>query len=881
MRFYKLNGVWQSWDYLHNELGYAERATRPTVFKSCADATWGEDAGNGYYDGDVSDMINGTFWTDADPTGWFDLDGLVWNSSTYPADAAPSLLVKDGVASDALVITCDDGNYYLIRAIIDTTAWIPESEVEELGWRSPSFVVVDSTTGKIVSGCNQELTTYELPSVVLESDYETYELPSISLAVPKMVIGVPMSVPVIPFWFTDNGQNETIDTELVVRNGLHDADGVKVKSVDDTDYQGANVLAYMEADGDMFTSSDASFTWFGSDSLRQLFVSNQDARGKSAWSVFAAKLFHLSFVNTQLPDVTIELPAAVVDTYGTQITLPTMTGEYESGGKTWKPSAWDIGAFGSSYSLTGDVVAHLVFTEVQQYTEITLYMSVGTNLAQRNVTSAFVGNVNTSGSFTYALYTNVECTDKWEGYDYSNDYQIGHYVGGEWVRYPDSISDLPSTTTAEQSEVKWACALLDLNRLWVFCNYSPSINYSVSLNYSIVVRVTPKAQQHYAFYLGTSNAYGNTSVSNNNTSGLKGGPGISSAQTVPWGVQDATLPTRTIQKLLGSAGNEISQTGVGWRDPSLGYNYYQIANASGASISLRTVVFTLSTPTSYCYPNNTNTNATINSSTNYQMFDADGNSIPYESNATYRVIGMFKADGDASTNSWNNLNLMQLYGNASNNLCLKYTGSGSLTFYKVWYTKTIPQEIDIDVNFGDPVTIPAGYTVDSILCSRGYAFASYVNRSSLGLVSYELPGEKIYFDDTDTALIGKNVDPCLTIFAHKSIADSDGWYISCKSGITNTITSCSAQYLNSGGYFVKADVALSDNVNLANAMQIYPVHFNLSDSAGNWLYYCLRVPQTLWQFSGGVFSWLGDTTDATDLAYWYNTRAVRVHCVKI
>ena len=65
MRFYKLNGVWQSWDYLHNELGYAEHATRPTVFKSCADATWGEDAGNGYYDGDVNDMINGTFWTDA------------------------------------------------------------------------------------------------------------------------------------------------------------------------------------------------------------------------------------------------------------------------------------------------------------------------------------------------------------------------------------------------------------------------------------------------------------------------------------------------------------------------------------------------------------------------------------------------------------------------------------------------------------------------------------------------------------------------------------------------------------------------------------------------------------------------------------------------
>ena len=322
MRFYKLNGVWQSWDYLHNELGYAEHATRPTVFKSCADATWGENAGNGYYDGDVSDMINGTFWTDADPTGWFDLDGLVWNSETYPADAAPSLLVKDGVASDALVITCDDGNYYLIRAIIDTTAWIPESEVEALGWRSPSFVVVDSTTGKIVSGCNQELTTYELPSVILNSEdgYETHELSSISLAVPKMVIGVPISGPVQSFWFTEDGRDETNDkTFTVVGNPLFDEDGSIARN---ELYELAVPLSFMQYDGNMFEADSDSDVVRYLPTTSRLTLSipgDSTTRGKSAWSVQCAKLFVLSYENTQLPDVQIELPINEVGESGTVI----------------------------------------------------------------------------------------------------------------------------------------------------------------------------------------------------------------------------------------------------------------------------------------------------------------------------------------------------------------------------------------------------------------------------------------------------------------------------------------------------------------------------------------------------------------------------------
>lgn len=228
-----------------------------------------------------------------------------------------------------------------------------------------SFVVVDGATGAIVHGFNQALEVYELPSVVLNSEdgYETYELPSIPLAAPKMVIGVPISGPVQAFWFTDDGRDETNDkTFTVVGNPLFDEDGSVARN---ELYDSAVPLSFMQHDGNMFEADSDIVRYLPvTDRLVLSIPGDSTTRGKSAWSVQCAKLFVLSYANTQLPDVQIELPINEVGTYGTSITLPTIDGEYESGGKTWKPSAWDIGAFGDSYTLNADTVAHLIFEDI-------------------------------------------------------------------------------------------------------------------------------------------------------------------------------------------------------------------------------------------------------------------------------------------------------------------------------------------------------------------------------------------------------------------------------------------------------------------------------------------------------------------------------------
>ena len=686
MRFYKLNGVWQSWDYLHNELGYAEHETRPTVFKSCADATWGEDAGNGYYDGDVNDMINGTFWTDADPTGWFSLNGLVWNSETYPADATPSLLVKDGVASDALVITCDDGNYYLIRAIIDTTAWIPESEVEALGWRSPSFVVVDSTTDKVVSGCNQELTTYELPSVVLSSEdgYETYELPSVSLPTPNVVIGVPMSGPVQAFWFTDNGRNETNDKMFtVVGNPLFNEDGSVARN---ELYERAVPLSFMQHDGNMFEADSDSDTVRYLPTTERLTLSipgDSTTRGKSAWSVQCAKLFVLSYANTQLPDVQIELPINEVGAYGTVITLPTIDGEYESGGKTWKPSAWDIGAFGSSYSLTGDVVAHLVFEEVRQYQEIMLYLQSGTKQAQKQVTSGFTGNVN--ATYCYQLYIDEQLTTPWTGYDYSNDYELGGYSDGVWIPWTmTSVSSLPSTYTSDSTRWKMALILMDNGFLWVASNVSGS-SYMLYSSGSITVRIYPKGQQVFALYSNSSSVYDNTTINFNGFSGLFLKPGLSGA------LYPGNWPSKSLIRVLGSAGNVVSE----------GYNDFNFATANGmlrlgnfygsaVAKSVRCALLTFSEPVYYAELGGETYLFSGANRSHCRLYEKYPEKLNFEAGYSYKVIIPIALNGSATGGVQSAIDAIYFepYSSTDQQAVIRTTSSGAFYLKAVWYIKT-------------------------------------------------------------------------------------------------------------------------------------------------------------------------------------------------
>ena len=663
MKFYKLNNTWVSWDELHNGYGYTTGPSVAVTYKSAHNgSSWGEDAGSGYYVGDIDDMVHGSFWCDSD-YGWFELNGLVWNPEIYPSNATPLMMQNGGITSPAVSLESDGVTYYLIKVIVADTGWITADEAAELGWEvydepQGTFIVFDTVENKIVSAFTNELTYGEIEGIVLQST--------------RLVYGVDISVPTVQFWFTDEGRNYNEDKELSSRSILRDENGNRIKSPDSTIYDNVPVLAYMHINGNMIESINGVIEYYGSGSLRTLTSLNGSAVGESVWSVFAERVFTLSFANTQLPDITITLPADETGYKGTSITLPTMTGEYESGGKTWKPSAWDIGAFGSSYSLTGDVVAHLVFEEVQQYQEITLYMASGSKRCQLSVSRLFAGNVDSER--VYQLYTDEQCTTPWTGYDYSNDYEVGHYVNGEWNRYTDSVSEMPSSIAI----LVIGFILMDTGALWVCCNGRSSMSVTIT---NIVVRIYPKDQQYYAAYFNQTDTYANWGVSDTREGVSKPNAGGQYIQT------PHQFPTIRLQRVLGSAGNEI--TGNLSVNQGSDFSNFTLNNNTGALISIRVAIYTLEYPTLLYWLKSDGTNMATSSGTAYPLMDLGGEIIEFDNDYDYFPIGLIQYNGKWATSTQTYLNNATMGAFDPDHptwLCFKQA-SGTLTMSCVWYYK--------------------------------------------------------------------------------------------------------------------------------------------------------------------------------------------------
>ena len=673
MKFYKLNNTWVSWDELHNGYGYTLGSSIAVTYKSAHNgSSWGEDAGSGYYVGDIDDMVHGSFWCDSD-YGWFDLNGLVWNPEIYPSNATPLMMQNGGITSPAVSLESDGVTYYLIKVIVADTGWITADEAAELGWEvydemQGTFIVFDTVENKIVSAFTNELTYGEIEGIVLQS--------------PKLVYGVDISVPTAQFWFSANGRNETVNRALNTGNPLYTEDGVRLLPSTHSDYIGAVPLSFMEVDGDMFMADsdpENNYIRIVNDYLNLYIKPGIPIRDESAWAVQFERVFTLSFVNTQLPDITITLPSDETGHKGTSITLPTMSGEYESGGKTWTPSAWDIGAFGDSYTLNADTVANLIFEEVQQYQEITLYTVSGNKKADSGNTSSFSGNVRSE--YCYQLYKDAACTIPWKEYDYSNEYELGRYIGGVWQRLArQSISELPATTTGNYDYVT-ARILLDTGELWYASNYV--LEATVANISPIAVRIYPKEQQYYAAYFNQTDTYGNWSVLSWSTR-----EGVSRPNTGGQYIQTPSkFPAITLQKVLGSAGNEI--TGDLSVNQGANFSRFTLNNNTGALISIRVALYTLEYPTFYHWLESDGTDIPTSSGVAYPVMNLGGEVIEIDDNYDYFPIGLIQYNGNWATSTQTYLNNATMGAFDPDHptwLCFKQV-SGTLSMSCVWYYK--------------------------------------------------------------------------------------------------------------------------------------------------------------------------------------------------
>lgn len=210
--------------------------------------------------------------------------------------------------------------------------------------------------------------------------------------------------------------------------------------------------------------------------------------------------------------------------------------------------------------------------------------------------------------------------------------------------------------------------------------------------------------------------------------------------------------------------------------------------------------------------------------------------------------------------------------------------------YQVIFRAYNAPYIDIDVTFGTPVTIPEGYVVDEVKCSWGFAFGTGDSLSSTqGTLSYD--GQDIYSTDVNASEVGVQVKPCIFIMQGSGWSGTEltGYRVSTSPAVYNSSYSCSSisdVSVNSSGKFValtfEATSSIKDSI-INGITNGYPCVFSYRNSNDALVPYFFDLPTTLWRFSNGTFSWLGDPTDNTGLTYYYKNNSggapVRIHCV--
>lgn len=201
-------------------------------------------------------------------------------------------------------------------------------------------------------------------------------------------------------------------------------------------------------------------------------------------------------------------------------------------------------------------------------------------------------------------------------------------------------------------------------------------------------------------------------------------------------------------------------------------------------------------------------------------------------------------------------------------------------------------EIVLKVKWGDTVNVPSGYKVSEVRTFVGYANKSYYGDYSQWeqLVTYE--GKNKYFDNIDGHNLIITSTNSATDSAWPLIVASQGYQLNNTTGPHMQVLDFGAGYKNATSYWGFSDVqtngtdaqagdfsvllrgqASSTVINAINSG--YPVRFLwfIIDGEGNAVWHktpeAFRVPNSLWSFANGVFSWLGNSEDTSSLAWYY------------
>jgi hypothetical protein len=132
-KLYKYNGAWETYQYLHDDVGFNTESTNSVSFKSTGygHKSWGDSDGSGYAL-DTNDSADIEYFRSGSH-GWYDLNALASSLHVYPANATDCQMTNGTVTSDAVMLTFSDATLVLI-ALGKSYGWKTIDEWAESGW---------------------------------------------------------------------------------------------------------------------------------------------------------------------------------------------------------------------------------------------------------------------------------------------------------------------------------------------------------------------------------------------------------------------------------------------------------------------------------------------------------------------------------------------------------------------------------------------------------------------------------------------------------------------------------------------------------------------------------------------------------------------------
>lgn len=660
-KFYQINGVWNTYEYWHDNYGYTTEPTQSMNFKSSASGTWGTDVNPGYFTSPGGYTIdNWSFWSEG-IVGWKDIDQLAL-AGAYPATAIDVLLERSGQIANAVYLDDSDELYYLIDGYL-SDGWRTWDEVEADGWQvyegnPPYYMVINETTGEIVYSVSE---TEENPSIVF-SQVGHIEMPDSG-----MITVYETGVAVESFYFTTNGRNETENTDISHSDiPVYLEDGTAPSA--DTPYDGSLVLAFMDVDGNTKPANGESLYLYSG----VLRLDAPDTEEGEQWAALVEKVF---------PDI-FTLWAKIADN-SEKMYLQTRVINTSTPNSTYLYALYTDEALTQRFAIDSSKIYELGVFQGQNFVPYDIQdvsQMPSTTVSGSGAVSGFL-LVDQSGAYLWAATNNTYST-------YVN-------APGNKISFKCRMSEPPAPTLPTIS----TSGDFDTDN-WLYAN-TQGADVTVASGNSTLVGLsggtTPTAVNYDA-----TKAY---AVINWASYQLASGSGRAEFSIVDNGgkvyAQNETSGSLKIYALRCAVCSDSTATVItvysstdgaaynAFKYVTSGTNYYYVLDETQTDWTddLTGIGYSLEPPAPSeltAYFTRRGASATSNTgitSGNYGLFDASGAAIPSDGNHTYTLVKAYNYAGNevavpAGVSVFNNFGA----------LCLENNSGSSFTAYRLTYT---------------------------------------------------------------------------------------------------------------------------------------------------------------------------------------------------